>query len=280
MKVNEIIQMIKAKHRGVWDGKMINEATSRDQILYGDPNVECKGIVTTCFASADVIRKAHALGANLIICHESLFWNHGDHTDWLKDNKTFQAKKQLLDATEIVVWRNHDYIHSGIEVDGTWTDGIFYGVMQEMGWEKYLACSIENPKYFEFKDATVASIANEIMEKMGLKSLRIVGNTTGKIRNLLFVSHLISRIDNQVLSQMDEQDIDAIITMEMVDFTVNEYVRDSTMLSNPKTIFAVGHFNTEEPGMKYFAKYLPNMIGNDYQIHYVQSGDVFTHMFK
>lgn len=280
MKIRECIETIKSKHKGTWNGNPIKEETTRDKILYGNPDVECTGIVTTCFASADVIRKAHELGANFIICHEALFWNHGDHTDWLKDNKTFQAKKQLLDETGIVVWRNHDYIHSGIWIENQWVDGIFYGVMQEMNWQKYLRCDLARPMYFEFEDATVESLAHEIIEKMELDGVRILGRRTGKVRNLMIVSHLIGPQDNQILAMIEEKDVDAIITMEMTDFTVNEYMRDSAMLNRNKTIFAAGHFNTEEPGMKYFAKVLPEMIGSDLTITYVQSGDVFGYIGK
>ena len=44
-----------------------------------------------------------------------LLWNHGDYQEWLMEsqNETYKLKKQLLDETCIVVWRNHDYIQSG-----------------------------------------------------------------------------------------------------------------------------------------------------------------------
>ena len=113
MKINQMIENIKKYHKGYGT---IDEATTRDQILYGDANQECTGVVTTCWASVDVIRFAIEKGANFIICHEALFWNHGDHTDWLEEskNEVYLEKKQLLDDHGIVVWRNHDYIHSGI----------------------------------------------------------------------------------------------------------------------------------------------------------------------
>ncbi|MBR5290000.1 MAG: Nif3-like dinuclear metal center hexameric protein [Erysipelotrichaceae bacterium] len=280
MTIRELITLMKSKHHGVWNGTPIDESKTRDKILYGNPDVECTGIVTTCFASTDVIRKAHELGANFIICHEALFWNHGDHTEWLSENKTFQAKKKLLDETGIVVWRNHDYIHSGIWMENQWVDGIFYGLMQVMGWQKYLACDLKRPMVFEFEDATVESLAQEIIQKMELDGLRILGKRTGSVKKLMIVSHLIGPQDNQILASIEENDVDAIITMEMTDFTVNEYMRDSAMLGRQKTIFAAGHFNTEEPGMKYFAEYLPQMIGTDYKITYIQSGDVFGFIEK
>ena len=95
MLISEVIQNIKNYCKGTWAGHKIDDETTRDKILYGDPDQECTGIVTTIYASIDVIRKAHELGANLIIAHEALLWNHGDHREWLEEshNKTYLDKK-------------------------------------------------------------------------------------------------------------------------------------------------------------------------------------------
>ena len=99
MLIQTVIDHIKEYHKGVFEGKQIDEQTTRDKVLYGNPHQECTGIITTCWASVDVIREAAKRGANLIIAHEALFWNHGDHTDWLQEenNQSFLAKKKLLD---------------------------------------------------------------------------------------------------------------------------------------------------------------------------------------
>ena len=137
MKIQEVIDRIKKYSRGVSeDGTPINDETTRDQVLFGTTDKECTGIVTTCFASVEVIRKAKELGANLIISHEALFWNHGDHTDWLEEdqNKVYLRKKTLLLEDGITVWRDHDYIHSGLpNGKGGWYDGIFKGFLYETG---------------------------------------------------------------------------------------------------------------------------------------------------
>lgn len=41
----------------------------------------------------------------MIICHEALFWNHGDHTDWLEEqnNLVYREKEELLKQHGIVV---------------------------------------------------------------------------------------------------------------------------------------------------------------------------------
>ena len=88
MIIKEVIQNVKNYHSGNdyhngtdFTVKPIDEETTRDKVLYGDVDKECTGVVTCIWASSNVIRKAHELGANLIISHEALFWNHGDHTD-------------------------------------------------------------------------------------------------------------------------------------------------------------------------------------------------------
>ena len=37
MKISEVIQKMKKYHRGIAQGKPIDDATTRDQILYGNP---------------------------------------------------------------------------------------------------------------------------------------------------------------------------------------------------------------------------------------------------
>ena len=135
MLISEVIQTIKDACKGTWMGQPIDDTKTRDKILYGNPDTECTGIVTTIYASPDVIRKAHELGANLIIAHEALLWNHGDHREWLEEseNKVYLAKKKLMDDYGITVWRFHDYIHSGIPHNGGYIDGIFYRVTHKIG---------------------------------------------------------------------------------------------------------------------------------------------------
>ena len=54
-----------------------------DTIKSGDPGQQAKGIVSTMFATDEVIQKTIGLGANFIIAHEPTFYNHLDETSWL-----------------------------------------------------------------------------------------------------------------------------------------------------------------------------------------------------
>ncbi|MEB3364049.1 hypothetical protein SDC49_10975 [Lactobacillus sp. R2/2] len=69
------------------------------------------------------------------------------------------------------------------------------------------------------------------------------------------------------------------MTMEMIDFTLAEYIRDSSMVGLNKCIVQVGHFNTEEAGMKYMVHWLPNAIETQkIPISFVQSGDMYHYI--
>ena len=278
MKISEIIDVVKKNCKGYGT---IDETKTRDKVLYGDVDKQCTGIVTTIYASYDVIKKASELGANFIIAHEALFWNHGDHTDWLKDNETFKLKKQLLDETGITVWRDHDYIHSGIMHQGRYVDGIFYGLAYELDWLDYISNDdVNRPQQFTIPKTPTREVAQYLMEKMNLKGMKTMGNIDVYTEKIYLPFHIIGEADNRMLSYIEENHVDTILAMEITDFTVAIYMRDGAQAGLAKSVLAAGHFNVEEPGMKWFAeKHLPTLI-KDIPVNFIQAGYSYTMLLR
>lgn len=281
MKIEEVIAKVKAYHLGVWNGKVIDPTTTRDQVLYGNPDQTCTGIVTTCWASLAVIQQAAAQGANLIICHEALFWNHGDHTDWLEEtsNQTYAAKVALLEANHIVVWRDHDHIHSGIPLaDGTYIDGIFYGLAKQLGWAKYLINDADVLSAFKLPAPTTAkAVAAHLITQLHLNGARIIGDPATPVQKIAIPMHVLGDAKAEI-AKADKNQYDLFISLEMIDYTLSEYIQDASLNGQNKAIVAVGHFNVEEPGMAYLATYLPNIIGSEIPVSFVQSGDMYHYI--
>lgn len=271
MLISEIINKLIAFHPAV------DEAHTCDTVKCGNAEQECTGIVISCFASVEVIRKAIELGANFIIVHEPLFWNHEDKTDWLEDSEVYAAKKELLDAHGIVVWRDHDRIHGGPPSNNPeFIDGIFYGIMQELGWTEYKLDYPNKPLLFSLPETDAESLGKELIEKLGLNGIRIVGDKSARVSKVFICEHLRDRdfdVNNKIL-KTELEDIDAIIPLEIVDWTLSAFVRDCCSLGKKKVIYNIGHFNFEEPGMKHMAKWLPQLVG-DVPVHFVPSGDSF-----
>lgn len=277
MKINKVIQDIKDFYTGVnYDGTVIVDSESRDIVCYGDTDQECTGIVTTCFASMNVIRDAISKGANLIICHEALFWNHGDKQDWLQDNKIYKIKRDLLEEHGIVVWRNHDYIHSGYMKDGVVVDGIFEGVMEALGWREYHIGDRTRPLQFKIPKTHSLEVAKHLTKAFGINGLRMIGDDDMMIETINISLHIMGN-DNDKITEADETDIDALIALEVIDYTLAEYIRDSAQAGKAKVIFSVGHFNLEEPGMEYMLTYLPEIVGTEIPCYFSKSGDSFTY---
>lgn len=287
MLISEAIQRVKEYCGGIGfdTGVPIDDATTRDKVLYGDADQECTGIVTCLWANADVIRRAQELGANLIIAHEALFWNHGDHQDFIAENKTYRAKKQLLDEWGGAVWRCHDYIHSRvpIDADGAFVDGIFYGLAWKLGWVGHRIGDVAMGLDFMIPEKTGAELAREIVEKLGLNGTRLIGDPDARVSRVHVPFHVIGVApdDNRETVYADEHDVDCLMTMEFVDFTTSEYVRDAGMLGQGKCAITVGHFNLEEPGMEYMVKWLPAALGiteGSLQVEFVPMGDTYRYI--
>lgn len=283
MLISEVIEKVKNYHNGSYNGEKIKEETTRDKILYGNPEQECTGIITTCWATAEVIQKALDAHANLIICHEALFWNHGDHQKWLQEhnNETYIRKTALLNQGNIVVWRDHDYIHSGIPMeDGSYKDGIFYGLAKVLGWENYVYQN-DDFKYmhFEIPETTTQELASMLINKLNLNGVKVIGRHDAKVTKVRIPMHVFGDA-NDAIEEAEKDDINCFLTMELIDFTLMEYVRDSSMLGIDRSIIGMGHFNLEEPGMQYMVEWLPQAVGEDIPVHYVQSGDNYTYITK
>ena len=273
MKIKEIIETVKKNCKG---NGVIDENKTRDQVLWGSTDKECTGIVVTIYPSICVIEKAHELGANFIISHESCFWNHGDHTDWLSDNESFKQKSELLDQYDITVWRDHDYIHSKVNYNGEYVDGIFYGLACELGWEDYIIEDRSYPKFFEIPETPVTEVAQHIMDRMGLQGLKTMGDLSGTVHRIMIPRHIIGEFDNEMLATIEEKNIDTVLAMEITDFTVAIYVRDSAQLGRGKRLLVPGHFNLEEPGMKWFAQVVMPVLVPEHKTTFVKAGDSYT----
>ncbi len=70
-----------------------------DVVKAGDPAQRCTGVVTTFLATLEILRKAVGLGANLVVSHEPVFYNHLDETAWLSDDRVYVAKRRFASYT-------------------------------------------------------------------------------------------------------------------------------------------------------------------------------------
>lgn len=278
MKISEIIDRLEKWHAPL-------EQTGRptaDTVKIGDTGQECTGIATTCFVTVEVVRQAIAKGCNLIICHEPLFYGDAEYSPFLEKDPVYQEKKKLLADNGIVVYRDHDHIHGPGGIDAKVhpeIDYIYYGIMKELGWEQYVVGEKTKPLWYHIPKTTAKELAECLVQKLGLTGARVVGDLDTPVEKVFLCEHVFGNDrDYEIISEAAKAD--AIIPLEIVDWTLTEYVRDSCQLGMKKAVIEMGHFNTEEPGMRYMLTWLAEAVGEDIPLVFLQSGDHYRYVLS
>lgn len=287
MLIQDVIDAVRAHCGAEYPrGTAIEGHSTRDQVLYGRTDAACTGVVTSIYASPEVIEEAHRRGANLIIAHEALFWNRGDRTGWLSDDPVFREKSRLLDACGMTVWRCHDCLHAGIPVgEGRrLEDAIFWGIAWKLGWLSHHVGEGYFPGVFDIPETTIGELANRLVSDLGLKGARIVGRPSARVRRVRLMGHAYGVGEDDPLIESNRRlGIDCELALEVVDYTIAEYVRDASALGMDKGLITVGHFDFEEPGMEFMATWLPEVLvaaraGEAPDVFYVQAGGFSSYL--
>ncbi|MDO4378532.1 MAG: Nif3-like dinuclear metal center hexameric protein [Erysipelotrichia bacterium] len=277
MKIIEVIETIKFFHQPyIWSDN------TRDKVLCGDVQKECTGVAVTCCATYEVIKKCAERKLNLIISHEGITYNYEKKYDInCFENEVVRKKIDYAYDNDIVIWRDHDAMHGPFPKNNIRekTDLIFYGTMKELGWEKYLIGDEKKPLWYKIPPIKAEKLGALLIEKWNLNGLRIVGNLDSTISMVYMCEHVtggekdIAILDNCAKAE-------AIIPLEICDYTVTTYVRDAAAMGMNKVIFEMGHFNAEELGMKYLANILSDIFVNRCPVEFIQSGDGFDYLLK
>ncbi|WP_026463949.1 Nif3-like dinuclear metal center hexameric protein [Adhaeribacter aquaticus] len=218
-----------------------------DQLRSGSMDQVVTGIVTTTFPTLEVIEKTAKAGANLIIAHETPFYNNNDETDWLQQDDAFKYKMELLNKHKIAIWRFHDYWHRHRP------DGIAIGTLTKLGWEKYYDSN--SPRMITLpKPMPLKSIVALTKDKLGIPNVRVVGNLDQLCSTVyLAFGYMDSKMQIGVIQQSKP---DVILSGETREWETVERVRDGQLMGQKTSLVVLSHAVSEEAGMEYAVKWL------------------------
>jgi putative NIF3 family GTP cyclohydrolase 1 type 2 len=240
---------------------------SVDTVKCGDPSQPLSGIVTTFLASAEVVQKTVGLGANLIITHEPIFYNHLDETDWLAADRVYWYKRRMIVENRLTVWRFHDYWHL-LE-----PDGILTGVLRLLEWKQ--PARSKTPEICEIAPMPLIELARFLKKKFASPYVRIVGDPRLECRRV-GVSPGASGGRSQI-RLLGRNDVDVVVCGEVAEWETSEYARDALTGGMKKGLIVLGHVQSEEAGMQYLAEWLrPRFPG--VEITHVPTGSAFTYV--
>jgi putative NIF3 family GTP cyclohydrolase 1 type 2 len=221
-----------------------------DTLKAGNTDIQVTGIVTTMFATIEVIRKAIDLGANFIIAHEPTFYNHTDDTSWLQNDDVYQYKTNLLKQHNMAIWRNHDYIHSLVP------DGVTMGVLDQLQWKKY--ADHEIPNIITLPATTLKDLIGHLKEKLSIEKVRYIGDPAQSCSHLLLMPGAAG--GRRQIESIGKVKPDVLICGEISEWETAEYVRDARAKGDKISLVLLGHIASEEPGSEFMLNWLKEKV--------------------
>ena len=229
-----------------------------DGLVFGDGDRAVHTVAVTLLPTPEVLRKAAALGADMILSHESTFHK-------APEGDTAMAKKRaLVEGLDLPIYRLHDHMHF------TAVDKINLGVLSRLS----LDGEFDGQKTFTLKEpmAKDALIAH-ITEKLSLGHPRYIGKKDLSVRTLSLLFGAWG--DARILSEFLRPEVDLVIAGEACEYSVCEYIRDAVELGAEKGFLLLGHMGSEKAGMEYLADHI-NQTMEDVHAVYIDCGEVYN----
>ena len=235
-----------------------------DTLKSGSREMLVTGIVTTMFATVDVIRQAITTGANFIIAHEPTFYNHTDNKGWVSPNHIVQQKVDLLEKNKITVWRLHDYLHSFVP------DSVQYGVVKQAGWLRYYK---PGNAVIGLPAISLGDLAAHLKMKLDIAQVRVIGRLSQKCERIALLPGAAG--GQRHISFVEKERPDVLIVGEVHEWETAEYIRDAQQLGEKTSLIVLGHSVSEEPGLQWLKEWLqPKLPG--IKVAHIISGNPFT----
>jgi putative NIF3 family GTP cyclohydrolase 1 type 2 len=221
-----------------------------DTLKSGSPDIVVTGILTTMFATVDIIHKAITLGANFIIAHEPTFYNHADNTDWLKDDDVYQYKANLLKEHKIAVWRNHDYIHT------IQPDPVTSTALKMLEWDQYSDKDTFN--LLTMSSTPLHELISHAKKVLRIDTVRYIGDLSMPCRRVMYMPGAPGGL--RQITNISKLKPNVLFCGELSEWETAEYVRDAKAKGDNIALVVMGHIASEEPGSQFMLEWLNKNI--------------------
>jgi len=241
---------------------------TRDTFKAGDPKTPVTGIAVTMMATYAVLQGAAANGQNLIITHEPTFFDDPDKAEPLpqgEQDPVLSEKRAFIERHHLVIWRFHDHWHR------MHPDGIELGNAHALGWGKYQ--DPNNQYLFTLPETTVGKLADEVKAKLGIASLRIVGDRDMKVTRVALSPGFAG--SKREIGALEMPDVQVVLVGETREWETVEYVADAVSQGRYKALIVLSHVPSEQQGMNECAHWLKTFV-SEVPVAFLPTTDPFA----
>ena len=260
LNANQIIDLIKKNVTCPWSSQTV------DTFKSGNPDDVVTGVAVCMFADMNVLQQAVANKCNLIIAHEPTFYSHLDETKALENDPVFRDKIKFINENKLIIWRFHDHIHR------TKPDGIYFGMIEKLGWRKNQIDS--SMIRFKFEKQKLSDFISRLKLTFPGSSFRVIGNPDMMVTNVAFSAGAPGSETHRKLLQ--EKNIDLLIAGEAPEWETYQYAYDAQLQGKNKAVIFLGHAVSEAYGMNYCARWLKGFLPKDINVQFIENKSSFT----
>lgn len=245
--------------RFIQDDKSIKTC---DCFKCGNADRELKKAAVAMFATHDVIKEAVEFGAELLIVHEPLYYNHWDSE---RPNKIARIKEKYIEDSGLTIFRFHDYAHARTP------DLIFDGEMRLLALKGHAeGRSYAHTSFVLDEPMTALELAKLAEKKLGAKHVRIAGciDKPGTRISCSFGAA------GNVAEELENNDF--YICGEVSEWCDCELVRDYAQFGCNKALIVLTHEVSERAGMQLLTDELSQKY-QDIEFKYIESGAVYQY---
>jgi putative NIF3 family GTP cyclohydrolase 1 type 2 len=266
LTAGDVVERIRAHVGMPWLSDTMQ--TTVDNLVAGENGTPVHGIVTTTMATLEVLQKAVAAQANMIISHETPYYFHQDKFDDLKNDATLAHKLEFIREHQIAIMHLHDHWHHRTP------DSIASGMVSEMGWQKYV--DPQNPREFRFSGEPLKSFALAAANRLHVTTPRVVGHPEMPVRKVVAYWGNVTRPAG--IAALARPDVDTLISGETHEWELVEYIEDQLAAGQQKALILLGHVATERGGMRFCADWLRGFV-TEVPISFIPASDPFWSPF-
>ena len=237
-----------------------------DTFKDGDPATPVTGIAVTMMATFDVLRRASARGANLVITHEPTFYDHFDKLDVLESehDSVTAAKRAFIREHRMVVVRMHDHWHRRRP------EPMAVNLARVLGWDRYQ--TPESERLYRVPETTLAELAAMIRRRLPAPTLRVVGDSGVRVTKIGLSPGAAGFDTHRKLLQQDA--VEVLVIGEAREWETVEYAADAVTAGRKKALIILGHIPSEQDGMAEFVRWLGTFV-KEVPVTFVPAADPF-----
>lgn len=248
-----------------------------DTIKAGEASTAVTGVVTTSMATVDVLRRAVAAGANMVVTAQPTFYGRADaRTPAVRGgppgaapatppppDPILTAKNEFIDANRLVVFRFSDHwrARSPNPFEQGLAEALALGTPRRVG----------EANVYEIPATTLESFAGRVKGGLsGRGGVRVVGRSETTVRTVALMPGTAAIAD--ALISLPAADV--VIAGEIREWESSEYARDLAYAGQGKGLILVGRVVSDDPAMAVCARWLTTLVP-EVPVRHIAAGDPY-----